>query len=119
MNVLAVNFSPSAFDRQHLLDFLNTLFEIKNWLAVNESLVLVVTDLMPIQLQQIINTAFPELSFMIFFVHPHEVDGRETLNVWDFINNPKSSGRWSDATWSNENWSGAPRGLAGFPLKKS
>lgn len=94
MNVFAINFSPSQIDRQFLLDFLDTRPEILNWLAVNESLVLVVSSISTYQLQEIINTAFPSLSFFIFFIHKDEINGRQSPNVWDFINHPKSSGYW-------------------------
>lgn len=96
MNVLAVNFSPSILERQTFLDFLNTRREIINWLAVNESMVLIVATITHHELREIIHITFPAITFFVFNVKSIDIDGMQTANIWEFINHPRSSGYWEN-----------------------
>ena len=96
MKVFGINFSQTQLQRDAFLSALNTMPEIRNWLTLNESMVLVVSTVDNVMLTNLINQKFPTLTFFIFEAHPQMVNGRQTPNVWEFINNPKESGYWKN-----------------------
>lgn len=90
-----VIFDNSQLPRQTLLDHLDTRSEIKNWFAFLPSAVVVVSDQTASSVAACIRTGFPNQLFIVTEISSGANDGWLGKNVWDFINNPKSSGRWS------------------------
>ena len=107
MKVFGINFSQSQLHRDAFTSALNTMPEIRNWLTLNESMVLVVSIVDNVTLSNLINQKFPALTFFVFEAHPQMVNGRQTPNVWEFINNPKDSGYWNK-----------PQPMQGLGIKK-
>lgn len=99
MNVFLISFSSPRYpyiERKEIINYLDTQSEIKNWFAVLPNSILVVTnnDINPTDVSKIVTNKFnTNLSFLV--TDAKEANGIENNKVWDFINNPKSSGRWS------------------------
>lgn len=107
MKVFGINFSQTQLHRDAFLAALNTMPEIRNWLTLNETMVLVVTEVDSIKLSDMIYQRFPTLTFIVFEADPMTTNGRQTANVWEFINNPKESGYWNN-----------PQPMQGLGIKK-
>ena len=90
-----VAFNDAQITRQSLLDFLDTRPEVKNWFAFMPSAIFVVSDRTAQQLAEVIRAGLPGKNFLITEVPRGANDGWMGENVWDFINNPRSSGRWA------------------------
>ena len=90
-----VAFNDAQITRQSLLDFLDTRPEVKNWFAFMPSAIFVVSDRTAQQLAEVIRAGLPGKNFLITEVPRGANDGWMGANVWDFINNPRSSGRWA------------------------
>ncbi len=95
LKAFVVVFSDAQINRQALLDFLDTRPEVKNWFAFLPGAVFVVSDKTATQVTEIIRMGFPEKSLFVSEVSRGTNDGWLGRNVWDFINTPNSSGRWS------------------------
>ena len=97
MNVYLITFmsSNSPFvERQEVLNYLNTQSNIKNWYAVMPNAILVVTPEDHNFVTKIIADRFRHnMSFIV--TDAKMANGSINKQVWDFINEPKSSGRWA------------------------
>jgi hypothetical protein len=93
-----VNFNPVSLIRQSLLDFLDTQPDVVNWLTSNAlpGQVMVVSDRSCIEVARLIRTRFSGELFTVSTVS--EIDGWMNQGYWDFVNAPKSSGRWDGLT---------------------
>lgn len=80
--------------RQQIVDYLDTRPEVKNWFAFLPTAILVISDRNASDLAKIFREKFPARLFMVSEVQGTTTDGWQNQNVWDFLNNPKSSGRW-------------------------
>jgi len=80
--------------RQDILNYLDTRPEIKNWYAFMPTAIIVISDCQAPQIAALFRQRFPGRQFMITEVPRGENDGWLNKNVWDFINNPQSTGRW-------------------------
>lgn len=89
-------FDSSEITRQALLDHLDTRPEVKNWFAFLPTGIFIISDRTALQLTQAVREGLPTASLLISEVPAGANDGWLGKNVWDFINSPKSSGRWPD-----------------------
>jgi hypothetical protein len=94
MQPYLLTFSTAGFSRQALLDFLDTRPEVLNWYAFAESGVFVISEKTPHELSAIIHGGFPWVLFVVTHVPASNNNGWLPKAAWDFINNPRSSGRW-------------------------
>ena len=94
MNVYLFAFNDLMGTQKAVTDFLDTRPEILNWCSVLPHSLLIVSERTVHQLLQIVNQAFPGRNFLISKVSSHEINGLLPKFAWDFINYPKSSGRW-------------------------
>jgi hypothetical protein len=81
--------------RKDILDYLDTQNIIKNWYGIMPYAILVsaedninITDI-----SKVLATRFPSnLTYVV--TDTSFADGMANKEVWDFINQPRSSGRW-------------------------
>ena len=74
--------------------FLDTRPEVLNWLTLFPDMVLIVSVENTSKLSALMREQFPNFFFFISEIDPLKTDGWLPQVVWDFINAPKSSGRW-------------------------
>jgi hypothetical protein len=89
-----VAFDSTQLSRQSLLDHLDTRPEVKNWFAFLPSAVVVLSDRTAFNVAACIRAGFPTQQFIVTEIPQGGNDGWLGKNVWEFINNPQSSGRW-------------------------
>jgi len=82
--------------QQFILDFLDTRPEVLNWYSLPPSNILIVSRSDLAALTGLVHVSFPWLYFTLAEVDSHQVNGWMNTQVWDFIANPKSSGRWGE-----------------------
>jgi len=87
-------FDSYEVTRQAILDYLDTQSAIKHWYAFLPTAIVVISDQTPYLLATVFRQKFPSKFFIISEVLFGRNDGWLPKGVWDFINNPKSSGRW-------------------------
>jgi len=83
-----------GLDRKPILDFLDLQPAVLNWFAINWHAILIASESDATTLSTIIHQQFPNLWFIITEVDKVRTNGWMNNAVWDFINSPKSSGRW-------------------------
>ncbi|MBA6263905.1 hypothetical protein [Colwellia sp. Bg11-12] len=96
MKVYLISFTSAKYpviERQVILDFLNTQPIIKNWHAVMPNAILVATEHTIKDVSIALSTRFPQ-NLTVLVTDASYADGLANNTVWDFINKPKSSGRW-------------------------
>lgn len=97
MNVYMLSFTSltGKVARQDILDFLDTQREVLNWFAVMPSTILIVSRKSAKVLAELLIERFgSDITFVMPRVDPSATDGYINKEVWDFMNNPRSSGRW-------------------------
>lgn len=80
--------------QKFILDFLDTRPEVLNWYSVPPATVFIVSRQDLVALTGILHVAYPWLNFTLAATDGSSINGFMNKEVWDFINNPKSSGRW-------------------------
>lgn len=85
--------------------FLDTKKEILNWYSILPHSLILVSKHDAKELSTIIHTVFPNQFFLVSEISGLTSNGWLQEKDWDFINNPKSSGRWD-----------APKGTDPKPL---
>jgi len=96
MKAYLISFTSAAYpviERQVILDFLNTQPIIKNWFAVMPHAILVASDSNIADISKILSDRFPK-NLTCLVTDASNANGLANNKVWDFVNNPKSSGRW-------------------------
>lgn len=91
-------FHPSTQSRQEILNFLDTRSEVLNWFAWGDTGIFLISEESAYLLSNIIHEKFPNIIFVITLLPTGNyltVNGWLFKNNWDFINDPKSSGRWN------------------------
>src|SRR2546428_4877688 len=87
--------ATNAWWWQRLTGFLDMRPEVLNWFMVfGANLVLIVSRHDAATLTKVIHEGLPDLWFIITEIDPLKTNGWLNPQVWDFINAPKSSGRW-------------------------
>jgi hypothetical protein len=87
-------FNPIGPSRQTVLDHLDTCREVKNWFAFFSNSIFIISDHTVHELTAAVRKGLPQLQMVITEVPKGANNGWLDKKVWDFINNPKSSGRW-------------------------
>ena len=80
---------------QRVTGFLDMRPEVLNWFMVfgaNTLLVVSRTDVHT--LTNVIHQGLPDMWFILAEIDPRKTNGWLNPQVWDFLNNPKASGRW-------------------------
>ena len=82
--------------RLPVTSFLDTRPEVLNWFLILENAILVVSREDASTLAHLVHQQFPGRWILVTEVapDPHKTNGWMNQKVWEFINNPKSSGRW-------------------------
>ena len=94
MRPFLLAFNDSVVARQVVLDFLDTRPEVLNWYTALQGGVFIISDANAQTLAALVRQAFPYLFFVITELVRGYNDGALPRAAWDFINDPKSSGRW-------------------------
>jgi hypothetical protein len=77
--------------RQHILDFFDTLPEIKDWLATTGA-ILIISDALTAQAIYLkVHEKFPTLGFLITPTNIDYMWGFSSENTWDFIRKARRS----------------------------
>ena len=91
--VFLLTYSGLLFQK-FLTDFLDTRPEALHWFGILPSTILIISRSDAVTLANLIHAQFPHVRFVITEVDPRKTSGWINQQVWDFINNPQSSGRW-------------------------
>ena len=83
-----------GLNRQVVLDYLDTRPEILNWYTFHRTAIFIISRHSAYQLSELFRQRFPNVLFIITEIIPGRNDGWLPQVAWDFINNPRSSGRW-------------------------
>ena len=89
-------FDVTFGNRQEILDHLNTCQEVKNWFAAMPTAIIIISDTTPDKLRLAFRRKYPNRLHLITALEPNNYDGWLNKAVWDFIQHPKSYGRWPD-----------------------
>jgi len=95
MRAFLLSFNDSVVARQVMLNFLDTRPEVLNWFTPLQGGIFVISDSNAQALAALIRQAFPHLYFVIAELPRGYNDGALSPDAWHFINDPKSSGRWT------------------------
>lgn len=98
MKVYILAFNDFMGIQKAVLDFLDTRREILNWCSVLPHSILIVSDRPIAELNQIFASQFPGRYFLLSEIRGQTSNGLLPRFAWDFINTPKSSGRWPDSS---------------------
>lgn len=94
MRAFLLSFNDSVVARKTMLDFLDTRPEVVNWYAPLQGAVFIISNSDARGLGVLIHAAYPILYFVIAELPRGYNDGFLPAAAWQFINDPKSSGRW-------------------------
>lgn len=97
MNVYMLSFTSRAdtVTRQDILNYLDTRKEVLNWYAAMPFTIFLVSRETPTRLSRLLEERFrDDITFIIAKVVSQTIDGFINEPVWNFINQPKSSGKW-------------------------
>lgn len=84
--LLSADFSPKA--KQALIEFVDTLDHVKNWMAFLPGSILLVTDHDEDAISIEVHTKFPLLAFIVTPVSMNDTNGFLLPGAWDMINYP-------------------------------
>jgi hypothetical protein len=76
------------FPAKEIVDYLDTLQDIKNW-RNDVGAIFLVSELSPTQLHSKIHRKFPELRYIITPIDINDIEGWAPKDTWDFIRYPK------------------------------
>ncbi len=80
---------------QRLTGFLDMRPEVLHWFMVfGANAVILVSRADAYTLANVIHEGLPDFRFILTEIDPLKTNGWINQEVWNFINNPKSSGRW-------------------------
>jgi hypothetical protein len=85
---------PQGVTRAQILEHLNTRQEVKHWYAFFPNAIVVISDRNATELMSAVRQQFPSLHFIVTEIPTGSNNGWLNKDVWEFINNPRSSGRW-------------------------
>lgn len=87
-------FNLLGISREDLLNYMDTRPEIKNWFAVLPTAIFIISESDAHSLSVLLHSYLGDSYFVITEVPNSKNDGWLNKEAWDFINDPKSSGRW-------------------------
>ncbi len=88
------SFNATMGTRQQVLDFLDTLPQVLNWYAPLPQSVILISDSPMQKLSELIHNHYPMSFFIITEIVDKANNGWLPREAWEFINDPKSSGKW-------------------------
>ena len=88
------SFNATMGTRQQVLTYLDSLPQVLNWYAVLPEAVIIISRQSSSKLSDLIHQRYPLSYFIIAEIPRDNNNGWLPKTAWDFINNPKSSGRW-------------------------
>ena len=94
MNVYLISFMSRTgkVNRIDIQNFLNTRREVLNWYGIMPNAILVSTDSTDHELVRWLSERFSnDITFLVTKTEPNRTTGFINQEVWDFINNPKTS----------------------------
>ncbi len=94
MRAYVVNYNPLMLPTHELWGYFDSRSEILNWYLPFAGTIMVVSNHNPTSLANLMSLRFPTHNFLITESNIYNTDGRLANVAWDFIRNPKSSGRW-------------------------
>lgn len=100
MKVYIVSFNALILSTHELLGFFDTRTEILNWYLPFPGTIVIVSNHNQTALANMISERFPLHIFLITETNSFIVDGRLPNPAWEFIRNPKSSGRLDNNSYT-------------------
>ncbi len=95
MKSYQISFDPSFINTPYLLQFFDSRSEILNWYTPFSGTIFIVSSKNQKELANLLAAHYTYYNnFIITEVNAHNTDGRLPPHAWNFINNPKSSGKW-------------------------
>lgn len=94
MNVFLLSFTSKTniVKRTDIQDFFNTRAEVLNWYGIMPEAILVATNSSDFEITGLLIKRFGnDITFIITKTEPNQTNGFINNDVWEFINNPKSS----------------------------
>jgi hypothetical protein len=89
MKVYILAFAYGSPSRQEMLDFLDTLPEIKNWRA-SEGVIYLAAEISDDQIAEKIRAKYPKLRFIVTQISSATSQGWGAGALWEFIAKPKA-----------------------------
>lgn len=94
--MLSFTSRTNKVDREMIQNFLDTRTEILNWFGAMPYTIIIISNSDVRHLTHLLMKKYDnDITFLITPIVPKDMDGFISQPVWDFINNPKPSGRWS------------------------
>lgn len=95
MKVYTISFDPYAISQYQLVNYLDQQPAIiRNWYIPFTGTVLIASTNTLLDLTNFMSSIYPSHTFLISEISANNAVGRLQPNAWEFINQPKSSGRW-------------------------
>ena len=94
MKLYVLVFNDYMGTQESVTAFLDSRKEVLNWCTVVPHSILIVSEKSLADLTQLFSTTYPGRYFLLSEIQGFTSNGILQKSVWDFINNPKSSGRW-------------------------
>ncbi len=98
MKAHIINFNPLLLPTPNLIDFLDNQPVILNWCMPFVGTVLIASNYDRNVLSNMIANHFNSTHFLMTEANIFNTQGMMPSQIWEFINNPKSSGRWEKLT---------------------
>lgn len=95
MRAFLLSFNDSVVSRPVMLHFLDGRPEVLNWYAPLQGSLFIISTVNAQALAGLVRQAFPHLYFVVAELPRGYNDGSLPPAAWSFINEPKSSGRWT------------------------
>jgi hypothetical protein len=96
MKIYSINFDPLSLPNSQFISFLDSRPEILNWICPFAGTVFLVSNHNGALIAGLISERFNNTQFVVNNIS--HIDGKMPNIVWDFIQKPKSSGRWNEMT---------------------
>lgn len=94
--MLSFTSRTNKVDREMIQNFLDTRPEVLNWFGAMPYTIILISNSDVRYLTKLLMEKYDnDISFLITPIVSENMDGFIGRPVWDFINNPKPSGRWS------------------------
>lgn len=77
-----------------ITDFLDSRREVPNWYIPLQNSIVITSKYDVNYISGLIAGRFPGMLFLLTELNPKTLNGWNTQQAWEFILNPKSSGRW-------------------------
>lgn len=96
MKTYVISYNPFLIVPNEIMNYLDTKQEILNWYLPFPGSIFIVSNYNTTALANMLASRYPLSQFLITEANRFNTDGRLANIAWDFIGNPKSSGRWDN-----------------------